>query len=167
MQHTIERLIGASALTVMLITAGLQPALAAGQVAFQGTYSGVITPPHGPPPVDLSGTGTASYLGASTNSGHIAVIGPPSNGCANGFRVRNDEVLTSTDDGDQVTLTVLDDSCPISPGVYHGVGTYVVTGGTGRFVGASGQGTFDGHGDFNQGTFTFSMKGTISKPSGG
>ena len=165
MQHTIGRLIGASALAALLITTGLQPAFAASQVAFKASYSGVITPPHGPPPVDLSGTGTASHLGKSTNSGHVAVTGPSS--CANGFAVQNDEVLTSTDDGDQITLTIHDESCPISSGVYHGVGTYVVTGGTGRFAGATGQGTFDGHGDFNQGTLTFTLTGTISRPSGG
>src|SRR2546427_4773753 len=108
MLHTIEKLIGASALTVVLISAGLMPAFAANQVAFKASYSGVITPPHGPPPVDLSGTGTASYLGKSTNSGHVAVTGPSS--CPNGFAVQNDEVLTSTDDGDQITLTIHDES---------------------------------------------------------
>ena len=151
----------------MLITAGLQPAFAANQVAFKASYSGVITPPHGPPPVDLSGSGTATYLGTSTNSGHVAVTGPSS--CQDGFAVRNDEILTSTDDGDRITLTITDESCPIpnSPGVYHGVGTYVVTGGTGRFANATGQGTFDGHGDFNLGKFAFTLNGTISRPSGG
>jgi hypothetical protein len=162
--HTIEKLIGATALTVMLVTVGLQPALAASPLPFRASYSGVITPPNGPPPVDLSGRGTASFLGASTNSGHIAVTGPAS--CAGGFAVRNDEILRSIDDGDQIWLTIIDQSCPIAPGVYHGVGTYTVTGGTGRFVGASGQGTFDGRGDFNQGTYVISFTGTISPSSG-
>ena len=165
MLHNIEKLIGAFGLTAILITAGLQPAFAANQVSFTASYSGVISPPHGPPPVDLSGAGAASYLGKSTNRGHIAVTGPSS--CPNGFAVQNTEILTSSDDGDQITLTIADESCPISPGVYHGVGTYLVTGGTGRFAGASGQGTFDGHGDFNQGTFSFTLNGTISRPSGG
>lgn len=164
MLSTTLRLIGASAVIVLVITAGPRPTFASTQVPFMGSYSGVIIPPHGPPPVTLSGSGTANYLGRSTNYGHVAVTRPAS--CANGFDTQNTETLTSTDDGDQIDLTIADESCPIAPGVYQGSGTYVVTGGTGRFAGASGTGAFDSQGDFNQGTVTFSLHGTISQPNG-
>ena len=36
-----------------------------------------------------------------------------------------------------------------------------MTGGTGRFLGATGQGTVEGDVDFDQGRFTFAMVGTI------
>jgi hypothetical protein len=38
-----------------------------------------------------------------------------------------------------------------------------VVGGTGRFAGATGQGTIDCLGDFVNGTFDFTVTGTISR----
>lgn len=113
----------------------------------------------------LSGTGAASWLGASTNRGYVFVTGTASSCPTTGFAVENDETLTSSTDGDQITLVIHDESCPISPGVFHGSGTYMVTGGTGHFAGATGSGTFNGIGDFNQGLFVFSLSGTISAPA--
>jgi len=137
-------------------------------LSFTASYSGTVTPPNGPPPVVLSGTGKASRLGNSTNKGYVAVTGPATSCPDTGFAVENDEILTSVQSGDQIMITVRDESCPIAPGraVFHGSGAYVVTGGTGRFVGATGQGTFDGTGDFEQGLFSFTLNGTISAPSG-
>jgi hypothetical protein len=163
MLFNIARLIGAAAVTVLVITAGPQRAFAGTQVPFKGSYSGTISPPHGPPPVTLSGSGTATHLGRSTNSGTVTVTSEPAS-CSGGFHTHNLETLTSTD-GDQINLTISDQPCPVSPGVFQGSGTYVVTGGTGRFAGASGSGSFYGSGDFNQGTYTFSLKGTISQPT--
>jgi hypothetical protein len=56
-------------------------------------------------------------------------------------------------------------ACAEGPGVFHCVGTYVVTGGTGRFAGATGSGTFDGHVTFNpdgSGTFQATYAGNVS-----
>jgi hypothetical protein len=50
--------------------------------------------------------------------------------------------------------------------VYQGVGTYAVTGGTGKFAGATGQGTFTGTGDFINGTSACTFDGTIFAPRG-
>jgi hypothetical protein len=138
------------------------------ELSFTASYSGTITPPNGPPPVVLSGTGKASRLGNSTNEGHVAVTGPADRCPDTGFAVENDEILTSVQSGDQIMITVDDESCPVAPGsgVFHGVGAYVVTGGTGRFSGATGHGTFDGTGDFERGLFSFTLNGTISAPSG-
>ena len=58
-------------------------------------------------------------------------------------------------------------SMPVRAGALHGTGHWVVTGGTGRFSGSSGQGTIDGHADFNQGVFSFQFTGTLSAPNQG
>jgi hypothetical protein len=134
---------------------------AAPQVAFGGYYSGMAVADFAHGMVTLSGTGIATYLGPSANQGLVTITGPSS--CPGGFAVVNNETLTATH-GDAIMLSITDVSCPISQNVYHGTGTYVVTGGAGRFSGATGQGTFDGHGDFNQGTFYFLLTGTISAP---
>jgi hypothetical protein len=150
--------------TTLSATAGSAHAAAALQVPFKATYSGVVTPPQGPPPKELNGAGQATHLGRSTDQGRASVVGSPARCPNNGFLIQNDEVLTSIDDGDQITLTIQDQSCMTGPSTIHGEGTYVITGGTGRFAGASGQGAFVGDGDFAQGTFSFTLNGTISRP---
>jgi len=50
-------------------------------------------------------------------------------------------------------------------GSVHWFSTYHIAGGSGRFAGASGQGSFDGRGDFtnpNDLTFTYTFNGTMS-----
>ena len=65
-------------------------------------------------------------------------------------------------------LTSYNVACPTGPLVFHGTGHWVVTGGTGRFSGATGQGTDAGTGDFTQGgEFTLQLTGTISARNGG
>ena len=64
--------------------------------------------------------------------------------------------------GDKLTTAITMQLCPIAPGIYHGIGTYVVTGGTGRFANATGSGVFDGTGNFNTGTIICALTGTIS-----
>ena len=163
--------IGAAALIAASITLAPQAASAGtpNSVPFTASYSGSVSPPNGPPPVVLTGAGKATHLGNSGNAGSVAVTGPATNCPDSGFAVQNDEVLTSTQSGEQLMITIRDESCPITPGVaiFHGIGTYVVTGGTGRFAGATGEGTFDGTGDFVHGLFSFTMNGTLSAPIGG
>ncbi|HEY6795023.1 MAG TPA: hypothetical protein VI248_10125 [Kineosporiaceae bacterium] len=165
LRHT-GRLITVLAVTTTFALADSAPVFAADQVPFKGHYAGVLDPPHGPPPERLTGSGNATHLGASTNSGQGRITGP-ANRCSDGFAVQNDEVLTSTDDGDQVRITTFTEDCPVSPGVFEAIGTFTVTGGTGRFAGASGGGNITGTPDLSQGTFEFSFDGRISRPKGG
>ena len=162
----LTRMIAAGAIaastTITCVLASGTTALAADQVPFKGSYAGVLDPPHGPPPETLSGAGSATHLGASSNSGYGVVTGPAT--CPGGFAARNDEVLTSTDKGDQIYFTSTSQDCPVSPGIFQAVGTFTVTGGTGRFVDARGGGNLTGRPDFNAGTFEFSFTGTISRP---
>jgi hypothetical protein len=112
----------------------------------------------------FTGTGIASHLGRSTNENHITVSGPGS--CPGGFANINVETLTAAN-GDTLVLTGdHDQACPTGPNAVHGTGHWIATGGTGRFAGATGQGTFDGVADFNRGTFSFQLTGTISAPGG-
>jgi hypothetical protein len=107
----------------------------------------------------LSGTGTGTLLGAGTNRGDAVIHGlDPS--CPGGLANTNVETLTAAN-GDILVLTMHDIACPVSPNVFHGTGHWEVTGGTGRFFGAAGQGTMEGDADFNQGRFVHRMVGTI------
>ena len=78
-----------------------------------------------------------------------------------GFAVEMQDTFTAAN-GDKLMTTITMQLCPIAPGIYHGVGTYVVTGGTGRFARATGSGVFDGTGNFNTGTIICALSGTIS-----
>jgi hypothetical protein len=93
------------------------------------------------------------------------IVGPST--CANGFAVQDVETLTSTATGDGITFSVDSQACPTAtPGVYEIKTPYTVTGGTGRFAGATGQGTADCFGNFNNDTFHYTLQGTISQPRG-
>ena len=160
-------------LVVMLIATGTigvgansASAAAGHQVPFRASYSGMAAFTSDTTAV-FNGTGIASHLGRSTNVNHITVSGPGSPGsCPGGFANINVETLTAAN-GDTLVLTgPHDQGCPTRPNAVHGTGHWIVTGGTGRFAGATGQGTFDGVADFNLGTFSFQLTGTISAPSG-
>lgn len=150
-------------------TSAPQTAVAATQVPFEAQFSGSMHLSNSPTgfPVNVSGTGSASYLGRSTNSAHVTQINEPNSNCpTTGFVVLNHGVLTSSQDNDdQIDVTIIDHPCPVGPGLYSGSDSYVVTGGSGRFAGASGQGTFTGTGNFNNLTFTYTFSGTITAPN--
>jgi hypothetical protein len=132
-----------------------------GQVPFNGSYSGtaILT---SPTTATFSGKGIATDLGSSTNEASIVVTGPYSS-CSGGLASDHYETLTAAN-GDTLMFISYDNACPTSPGIFHGIGHWVVTGGTGRFSAASGQGTFDGYSDFNQGVFSIKLTGTITTP---
>jgi hypothetical protein len=115
-----------------------------------------------PTTATTTGTGNATHLGRITSDGRLAIVGQASCiGNEVGFSVEMPDTFTAAN-GDKLTTTITMQLCPIAPGIYHGVGTYVVTGGTGRFAGATGSGVFDGTGNFNTGTIICALSGTIS-----
>jgi hypothetical protein len=140
------------------MAAGTLPARAADQVPFTATYMSTITFTS-PSTATLSGRGAAIHLGEVTDDGIVTIVGPAN--CQGGFSVQNADVLTAAN-GDQLRIAITQQSCPIAPGVYQGAGSWTVTGGTGRFVDASGAGTFTGIGDFNTDTTTCTLSGSIS-----
>jgi hypothetical protein len=134
------------------------------QVPFTGTYSGTGAFTSATT-ITFNGTGIATQLGRGANEGQVVLTGPDSS-CPGGIANTHYETLTAAN-GDVLMTTSYDVACPTSPNVFHGTGHWVVSGGTGRFSGASGQGTIEGHADFNQGVFSFQLTGTISAPSQG
>ena len=149
---------------------GSPVAAATMQVPFKAHYSGTFVPTD--TGFTVGGMGRATQLGNSNNQGTVVIQSQPNPACpTTGFVVTNDETLTAAN-GDQVTLSILDMPCTVAgePGIYDGVSTYHITGGSGRFAGASGHGTFDGRGNFNvpnNFTFTYTFDGTISAPNAG
>ena len=140
-------------------------------VPFKAQFAGTmnLTPPVPPGfPVDVSGTGEASFLGDSTNTAHVTFVEQMECENGTGFVVQNSGTLKSNErSADTITVAITDRPCPVGPNLYSGTSPYTVTGGTGRFAGASGSGSFTGTGDFNTLTFTYVFDGVISAPSDG
>jgi hypothetical protein len=111
----------------------------------------------------FSGSGIATHMGAITNVGTVeAHPEVPRDGCPNGFRSINRETFTAPN-GDTLSLQSEDTACPVGPpGQFHGSGIWTVTGGTGRFAGATGGGPYHGDADFAAETFAFTFTGTIT-----
>ena len=115
-----------------------------------------------PSTATTAGTGNATHLGRITSDGNLTIVGQVScNGNEVGFAAEMQDTFTAAN-GDKVMTAITMQLCPIAPGIYHGIGTYVVTGGTGRFARATGSGVFDGTGNFNIGTIICALSGTIS-----
>ena len=103
-------------------------------------------------------------LGNITSDSSLTIVGQASCiGNQVGFSVEMQDTFTAAN-GDKVTTTITMQLCPIGPGIHHGVGTYVVTGGTGRFASATGSGVFDGTGNFNTGTIICADRHHFDQP---
>jgi hypothetical protein len=147
-----------------LLGLGAQPASAASShPTFKATFSGAISF-NADGTISFVGSGSATRMGHITNHGTIVISGNGS--CPGGKTNTNTETLTDND-GNTLTITSQDVGCPVSPGLFHGMGNWTVTGGTGRYARASGSGTTDGYTDFNSGTFTMTLIGTLSIPADG
>jgi hypothetical protein len=125
-------------MTALFLTASLGGLAAAGeQVPFKGNLEGSFTTvlDPGPPPIGHvvgSGAGNATYLGRFTyeidayvNFGAV----PPTAAGIYTFTAAN---------GDTLVAEFTGRSTPVEPGVIFVVDEAVITGGTGRFAGATG-----------------------------
>jgi hypothetical protein len=101
-------------------------------------------------------------MGHITNVGTVVLNGPDGS-CPGGIANLNTETLTDPA-GDTLTISSQDVSCPAASNRFQGTGRWTVTGGTGRFDGATGQGRAVGGADFNAGTFTMALIGTVQLP---
>ena len=149
------------ALLALLALAG--PAAAERQeklVPFRGRFEGAATVAPRTPPfvfVNIEGEGNATHLGNFEVS--IPHVTNRSNGTAVGtylFTAANGDTLTA-DFTSQVTPTDV-------PGVVNVAVTASITGGTGRFEGATGSFDAERVVDMAHGTVTESFDGTISTP---
>jgi hypothetical protein len=123
----------------------------AGTASVSGTMKGSS--------ITLAGAGSASNLGKVSYKASGVITGTdPATGVITDTLT---ETLTAAN-GDTLTILCNQVATPISPGVFHGVDNWTVTGGTGRFSGASGSGSGDTHADLIAGTFTKAENGTIT-----
>ncbi len=133
------------------------------EVPFKGRLEGSFTITPLTPPflsVSLEGTGNATHLGRFTVE--IPHVVNATNRTSTGtyeFTAANGDTLTAGFTG-QASLTA-------TPGVLSVVETATITGGTGRFAGATGSFTVERLVEQVAGLTTGSFEGTISSPAAG
>jgi hypothetical protein len=140
------------------------------QLPWRATFSGAAAFTS-PTTTLFVGKGNASYMGRIRSDGHVCLPSPTcaplaAVTCPGGIPNVNVEVLTEVNlfgqpADDTLTLVSQDVACPTGPDQFHGMGHWTVSGGTGRFRYAIGQGTFDGHVDFNAGTYSMTLVGNV------
>jgi hypothetical protein len=157
--------LAAMALLAVLVSTPGQ-ASAASLVPFKATVSETFTAGLcSPVPslcVSITGTGHATRLGkiresASVMSNLAAGVGP---GC---FSETRRTTLTAAN-GDQIILDAAGHNCATGPTTVTAMDAYVVTGGTGRFSGASGIGTITATIDQASATAVVTFSGLLSTP---
>ncbi len=116
-----------------------------------------------PTTVEFQNTGLATHLGRFVASG-VAVLDASTGSCPGGPNVPNvhTETLTAAN-GDQLVIQMVNVACPTGPYTFRGTGHWTVLSGTGRFQNATGQGTNEGHVDFESSTFVMVLTGTLSR----
>jgi hypothetical protein len=135
-------------LGLLTVVSAFPAAFAAHSTPFNGNGTGTFTDTS-PTTVLIAGTGHYDHLGLTTLRFPSTITGQAACG---GFTATEQDNYTGAN-GDSVYLTVHDTICPTSsPGAFQLSGSFTVTGGTGRFVDASGSGTFAGK---QTGTITY------------
>jgi hypothetical protein len=152
--NTLATVVALCALVAVVAT----PVSAAGLVPFYAAFAGSAGFT-GPGTGAYDGAGQATHLGASRVHGEIQVTVMP-NDCG-GFTAQHSDIITAAN-GDQLYLRVVEEACPTPSGEFRCLGTYAITGGTGRFARATGSGVFDGLVNFDQGKFRATYSGQIS-----
>jgi hypothetical protein len=158
-----------TAATALLLTTlvgsglvGLAPSASAGTtVPFTAVFGGPVkaVPPN--KIVFYDGSGSSNVMGP-ISTGAVATITGVSLSCLAGLVNTNVVTLTAADGS--LTLTSQDVGCPVGVLKFHGTGVYTVTGGTGRYAGASGSGTLVGGADLLAGSSQITADGTLTMP---
>lgn len=150
------------AMAAMLVTLALAgPAAAKKQVPFQGSIQGVeidVVQPPATLSVDGSGAGIATQLGRFTVTYEVMVD------LSDGSGVGSLQFIAAN--GDSIFTELLGQGTPTgTPGISHIVEFNTITGGTGRFAGATGSFTMDRLVDLTTGFTSGSFNGTITSPA--
>jgi hypothetical protein len=120
--------------------------------------------------VDARGVGLATHLGKGTDVNSAGTVDFSTSPCAT---IQSPLASLIGANGDTVTVSLSGTGCPTSVfGLDVLTGTYTVTGGTGRFAGASGGGTLDGLSQVDTSCFcraatTLTFTGNVSSPGSG
>ena len=146
------------ALTLGLaVTVGTVAVAAAAETPFKGTLDAVETSQFVFPisSIDREGTGTATYLGKYTEhvTQQVNVLTMSSTG-ASTFTAAN---------GDTLNASISGQANPTSPGVLSIVEVYTITGGTGRFAGATGTFTLESTLNLATGVSSGTFSGAINR----
>jgi hypothetical protein len=148
-------------LGLLMILSAFPSAFASNSVPFNGRGSGTFADTS-PTTQLIIGTGYYQHLGLTTLSLASTVTGSAECG---GFTAVELDTYTAAN-GDIVFQTVHDTICPTSTAnAFQLTGSFIVTGGTGRFANASGSGTVSASVAFTSttgGTFSGTQVGTIS-----
>jgi len=149
-----------------------QQVSAASLVPFHATVAETFTAgPCAPLPslcVTSTGSGQATHLG-NVRESTVTVLdlaSKPGPGCATDGHAETRATTLFAANGDQITLVGTGYSCPTGPTTLTAVDSYVVTGGTGRFSGASGSGTITATIDLANGTAVDTFSGVLSQAGG-
>jgi hypothetical protein len=131
------------------------PTAAGEQAPFKGSFEGTVTRSLPPPPISVlvEGAGTGTQLGHFT----VAIphlVTPPNGSGFYHFVAANGDTLTAEFKGVSAPTA--------TPGVLYIEETATITGGTGRFAGATGSFTCERWYDMIAGTTTGSFEGTIT-----
>jgi hypothetical protein len=148
-------------LGLLAILGAFPAAFATHSVPFNGSGSGTFTDTS-PTTVLITGTGYYDHLGLTNLRFPSTITGQAACG---GFTATEQDTYTGAN-GDSIFQTVHDTICPTSaPNAFTLSGSFTITGGTGRFVGATGSGTVQASITFTSattGTFSGTQTGTIS-----
>lgn len=151
------RTIACAALLLMASTALAQVNNVPLKGAYDGHESDVVQ--GGSLLVDGSGGGTASHVGRFTYSWKVTVD------LATGLSAGGQFQLIAAN-GDVINGSFVGRGVPTdTPNVVHVVELVIISGGTGRFQGATGNFTLDRLADLTTGLTSGSLKGTISTPA--
>ena len=123
----------------LAIVTGISPVRAGNPRPFHGNvtatwdniFNGLFAPP-----ANFTGGGPVTHMGNTKQTGTLVLEAPVAPGIFPGFG----SVTITAANGDQVTF---DYEGFLDALTGEGTGTFTFTGGTGRFAGATGQGTFD------------------------
>ena len=158
---------GYGAFFALILTLAL-PTAAHADRAFKATIHETFAPAVCP-----AGTATGTFCAVATGSGQATGLRTiaetslgmvnlaelsPATGCA-------PEVATTTltaANGDRLFLSTTGTYCPIDPADAVDSGSYNVTGGTGRFAGAGGGGTYVTRANMGNGTSVTTMEGSLA-----
>lgn len=167
--HLIKRhVLSFAVIASLALGAGAVPVAAAGSSAVP--FSATITEHFTVDPTcfptrlcaAITGSGQAAHLGNIVESATIIsyLSKPLGAGC---FPESRTTTLTAAN-GDQITLAATGKNCATSKTILTGVDSYTVTGGTGRFGGASGSGTVSASVNQANATAEVTLTGTLSAP---
>lgn len=128
------------------------------EVPFEASVEGTVSPVS-EDTFSLAATGIARHMGLVDYEGHVQITSEdPDTGVITNVLT---ETLTAAN-GDTLTIECEQIAVPVGPGQYQGTDQWTVTGGTGRFSGATGSGTGDTYVDLNSGSFSKELSGSIS-----